>query len=317
MATISIITVAAAASVFAVAFGSRKAYKAITADNGTTLPSGEYVKLSFGETRYYLFGPEDGKKVVFVHGLSSPSPVYDGVANIMASKGCRVLLYDLYSRGYSAGPSVDHDQKLYVSQLYDLLKHVGWTKCNFVGYSLGGGIVASFSHQFPEYVQSLTFISPGGLLSPSDLPAVAKIFAIPLSVEILSKNPIKSFFSKKNVESMLSEFVGQETPKSITKAVKIMELQFDCHAGYPRGLMSTLKSFPLTGLEREFTTSQLQKYPVQVIWGTKDTVIPGTSITRLQRIVPRVKVTNVEGATHSIVMTHYENIIEKLDGFVI
>lgn len=76
---------------------------------------------------------------------------------------------DLYSRGYSVGPAVDHTPVFYVTQLHELLKHVGWTRCNFVGLSLGGGIVAAYAHRFPEAVLSLNFVAPAGLLSVSSL----------------------------------------------------------------------------------------------------------------------------------------------------
>lgn len=52
------------------------------------------------------------------------------------SLNSHVYHLDLYSRGYSVGPPVDHDPLLYVSQLDDLLRHVGWKKANFVGLSL-------------------------------------------------------------------------------------------------------------------------------------------------------------------------------------
>ncbi|KAF9170408.1 hypothetical protein BGX20_009003 [Mortierella sp. AD010] len=279
MAAAGILAGAAAVSV-AFAVGTRKLYKAIIADKDVTLPSLGMLNHSLRESAY----PDD-------------------------------FYPDLYSRGYSVGPPADHNPSLYVTQLTELLEHVGWRKCNLVGYSLGGAIVSCYSHQFPELVESLTFISPGGLLSPSDLPWVAKIFLLPYSAEILSKDPIKNYFSKKNIESMLSEFKG-EVPHCIKQATEIMRLQFASHQGYPRGLMSTLKVFPLAGLDREFSTCQIHSYPVQAIWGTKDTVIPGTSITKLQKLVPRIKVTNVEGATHSIVMTHPTEIIDKLKDFV-
>ncbi|KAG0017781.1 hypothetical protein BGZ80_007928 [Entomortierella chlamydospora] len=250
MATAGILAGAAAVSV-AFVVGTRKLYKAIIADKDVTLPSLGRLNHSLRESAY----PDD-------------------------------FYPDLYSRGYSVGPPVDHNPSLYVTQLTELLEHVGWRKCNLVGYSL-----------------------------PSDLPWVAKIFLLPYSAEILSKDPIKNYFSKKNVESMLSEFKG-DVPYCIKQATEIMRLQFASHQGYPRGLMSTLKVFPLTGLDREFSTCQLHSYPVQAIWGTKDTVIPGTSITKLQKLVPRIKVTNVEGATHSIVMTHPTEIIDKLKDFV-
>ncbi|KAG0045137.1 hypothetical protein BGZ83_009612 [Gryganskiella cystojenkinii] len=334
-ATSSIVTVTVAASTLLAAFGAKKAYSSLTAQRGLTLPSlrsvapekcaypedyypgGAYAQLSFGETHYFMFGPEDGKKVVFVHGLSTPTSVYSGVARHMAQNGCRVLLYDLYSRGYSVGPAVDHDPLLYVSQLDDLLKHVGWKQCNFVGLSLGGGIVAAYSHRFPETVLSLTFIAPGGLLLPSEIPWVGKIFLLPYCEEFFSHNKIKGYFSKKNIESMRAEFKGAESiPAAIDEAADILALQFRHHAGYARGLMSTLRRFPLTNMRPVYASFQEQKFPVQVIWGTKDTVIPGSTVVALEELIPRIKITKVEGAAHSIVMTHPQSIIQQLEGFV-
>ena len=164
---------------------------------------------------------------------------------------------------------MDHDPLLYVTQLHELLKFVGWKQCNFVGLSLGGGILASYSHQFPETVQSLTFIAPGGLLLPSQIPWVGKIFFLPCSEDIFSHPSIKTYFSSKNIESMRAEFKdapGGKVPEAIEAAAEILALQFKHHAGYARGLMSTLKKFPLTAMRSIYASSQDQKYPVQVIW---------------------------------------------------
>ncbi|KAF9381136.1 hypothetical protein CPC16_009987 [Podila verticillata] len=306
----TLITATAAASALLAVVGVRKVYKSITAERGLVLPSlralpsqessksaypedyypgGDYADLTFGETHYFLFGPEDGKKVVFVHGLSTPASVWSKVARHMANSGCRVLLYDLYSRGYSVGPPVDHDPLLYVSQLDDLLRHVGWKKANFVGLSL-----------------------------PSEIPLVGKIFLLPYSEEIFAHKAIKGYFSTKNVESMKAEFKGQkEVPACVEEAAAILSLQFKHHAGYARGLMSTLKTFPLTALAKEYSTAREQAYPVQLVWGTKDTVVPGSTVGALQQLIPRVKVTRVEGATHSIVMTHADVVIQQLEPFVV
>ncbi|KAG0255721.1 hypothetical protein BG011_004962 [Mortierella polycephala] len=336
--TLSFLTVTAAASAVLAVLGARKIHTSITAERGVTLPSlralppqstkravypedyypgGEYADLSFGETHYFLFGPEDGKKIVFVHGLSTPASVYNKTANHMANQGYRVLLYDLYSRGYSVGPGADHDPLLYVTQLRDLLRHVGWKKCNFVGLSLGGGIVASYSYQFPDTVESITFIAPGGLLLPSEIPWVGKIFLMPYSEDIFSHKSFKGYFSLKNIESMKAEFKNEKcVPASIEEACEILALQFKHHAGYARGLMSTLRRFPLTALRPQYALSQQQSYPVQVIWGTKDSVVPVTTVETIQQLIPRIKVTKVEGATHSITMTHPEAVIQQLEGFV-
>lgn len=62
--------------------------------------------------------------------------VYKNVAPALASKGYRVLLYDLYGRGYSDAPQVTYDTALYATQLALLMQHVRWEKANIVGVSM-------------------------------------------------------------------------------------------------------------------------------------------------------------------------------------
>lgn len=45
------------------------------------------------QTRYWLFGPETGRKVVLIHGLSVPSLIWKHIAPELAKKGMRVLVY--------------------------------------------------------------------------------------------------------------------------------------------------------------------------------------------------------------------------------
>ncbi|KAG0241010.1 hypothetical protein BGW41_006462 [Actinomortierella wolfii] len=283
-------------------------------------PGGQYLTLPLlGEMHYFLFGPSDSnKKIVFVHGLSTPASVYSKIARHMAESGCQVLLYDLYSRGYSVGPPVDHNIDLYVTQLKGLLSHVGWSRCNIVGLSLGGAISACFAHAYPEQVVSLTFIAPGGLLVPSEIPFVGKVFGyLPFSEDILSHKAFRDYFSKRNVESMRNEFKEHgEIPAVIQEAAQILELQFRYHEGYARGIMSTLRNVPLTALHRQFRSLHGQNFPVQVIWGTRDTVVPESTVKTIQQLIPDIKVTRVIGATHSITMTHPDVVIDQLQGFV-
>lgn len=62
--------------------------------------------------------------------------VYQDVAPVLAAKGYRVLLYDLYGRGYSDAPQTTHDAALYVTQLALLMQHIRWEKANIVGVSM-------------------------------------------------------------------------------------------------------------------------------------------------------------------------------------
>lgn len=116
--------------------------------------------------------------------------------------------------------------------------------------------------------RSITVPTPPTLFcyQPSEIPAVGKVFLMPYSVEIFSHRWVKGYFSTRNIESMRNEFKQDGIPDCIEEAAKILELQFKVHAGYARGLMSTLRHFPLTKLKSQFASSQQQSYPVQILW---------------------------------------------------
>ncbi|ETW75340.1 Alpha/beta hydrolase [Heterobasidion irregulare TC 32-1] len=94
-------------------------------------------------------------QVVLIAGLSMPSLIKSLLVPHLTSNGFRVLLYDLYGRGYTEAPcasEVKYDTEMYVTQLALLLGHVGWDKAAIVGSSVGGGIAIAFSAHFPQMV---------------------------------------------------------------------------------------------------------------------------------------------------------------------
>lgn len=59
----------------------------------------------------------------------------------LKAAGFRVMVYDLYGRGYSDAPIVIHDVALYVSQISFILNSKPeWQTFNIAGMSLGGPI---------------------------------------------------------------------------------------------------------------------------------------------------------------------------------
>lgn len=54
------------------------------------LPGARDVATSYGSMRVYDWGSEDGKKVLFIHGDTTPAPMLGPVARDLANRGCRV-----------------------------------------------------------------------------------------------------------------------------------------------------------------------------------------------------------------------------------
>ncbi len=106
-----------------------------------------------------------------VHGISTSCQTLGPIATeLVAVHGCRVMLFDLFGRGFSDGVGdVPHDARLYVSQMLMALASspLAWTgdgALDLVGYSLGGGIAVHFAAAFPRLVRRLVLLAPAGLI---------------------------------------------------------------------------------------------------------------------------------------------------------
>ncbi|KAF2086187.1 alpha/beta-hydrolase [Saccharata proteae CBS 121410] len=136
------------------------------------LPGARDVESPYGTFRVHEWGPEGGQKVLMVHGISTPLVAFAPIARLLVARGYRVMLFDLFGRGYSDGPSdLPHDSRLYTTQILLALQSspLSWmgSKTNtfhLLGYSFGGGISADFASYFPHLVSSLVLIAPGGIV---------------------------------------------------------------------------------------------------------------------------------------------------------
>lgn len=57
------------------------------------LPGQRDVESPYGNIRVYEWGPEDGDKVLLIHGISTPSIALTDLAYKLVRKGCRVMLF--------------------------------------------------------------------------------------------------------------------------------------------------------------------------------------------------------------------------------
>lgn len=139
------------------------------------IPGARDVPTPYGTIRVYEWGPEDAaRKVMLIHGISGGCPALLSCAEAFASKGCRIMMIELFGRGWSGGPSdLPYDGRLYCTQLLLSLASspISWTgenRFSLVGYSLGGCIATAFASYFPRLVQDLVLVAPAGLIRDSD-----------------------------------------------------------------------------------------------------------------------------------------------------
>lgn len=266
---------------------------------------GAYVSLPFGNVRYWLFGPESGKKIVFIHGLSIPSLIWKDVAPALASHGYRVLLYDLYGRGYSDAPEITYDASLYATQLALLMQHVKWPKAYVAGVSMGGGILAAFTSFFPDLVDSkVMLIAPTGLVESKDLSKTTKFMSSPFVQSVTSSAPFR-FYLQRLANSSSSDPVSE-----------IVRIQSAHLPGYNAAIASSLRDGPIRGLRESYEKLGVSDRKALLIWGTADHTVPYKYATRIQKLLPHSELITVEGGGHDLTVSHPETIVSALMRFL-
>ena len=69
-----------------------------------SLPGARDVDSPWGSIRVYEWGPVQGKKVLLVHGISTPSVAMSKVAEGLVDKGCRVMLFGMFFFSFLFAP---------------------------------------------------------------------------------------------------------------------------------------------------------------------------------------------------------------------
>ncbi|MCJ1249815.1 hypothetical protein MMC30_007041 [Trapelia coarctata] len=177
------------------------------------MPGARDVESPYGVMRAYEWGPEDGQKILFLHGLSTPGPALAGIGKNLAHRGCRVMILDLWGRGYSDTPQdLPHDSRLYATQILLAIatSSVSWTGSAsggfcLVGYSMGGGIAVAFAGFFPQLISSVVLMAPGGLYK--SLPA--EYHSIPLRLPWIFPSSFIKRFIKRLLNGTTSSACGQ------------------------------------------------------------------------------------------------------------
>lgn len=69
-------------------------------------PGGRQIRTSYGTLQAFEWGPEDGEKVVLLHGIGTPCIAMGDMAKEFVAKGCRVMLFGTFSPTYKYGGGI-------------------------------------------------------------------------------------------------------------------------------------------------------------------------------------------------------------------
>jgi pimeloyl-ACP methyl ester carboxylesterase len=265
----------------------------LNSDGRLKLP-GRFTLLEDGFTHYEVNGPEDGKRIVLVHGFSVPYFIWDPTFEFLAQAGYRVLRYDLFGRGFSDRPRTNYDEKLFERQLVGLLDSLGWNSAvNVFGLSMGAIIAANLANDYPGRVDKLVFIDPAGF--ELDFPLIVRVILLPGFGEVL----FSLLGSGVLLRSMASYIYD---PRLVDRFLERYKLQM-VYKGFKRAILSTMRSDILGYQEDLYRSTGLKIRDILLIWGKEDKIVPFRHSQTLLEIIPHVQFHPIDDVGH---IPHYE-----------
>lgn len=266
--------------------------------------TGDFVTLSQGVTCYEWLGPRRGPIAVCVHGLTTPSFVWRGLARGLAAFGYRVLIYDLYGRGFSDRLSGPQDSAFFLQQLTDLLKDqkVGGD-ITLLGYSMGGAIATAFTAAHPDKVRQLILLAPAGMGVKA-----GRMVRFITSTPLLGDWLMLALFARRHRQ-------GTETERALPSSVEgIVNLQQNelLFRGFVPAVLASMRGILSVAQKDEHRTIHLAGVPVLAIWGREDAIIPLTAMGTLAEWSRHARQDVIEGAGHGLTYTHTDAVIASI-----
>ena len=258
---------------------------------------GRCVALTQGLTYVRWHGPARGPVIVAIHGLTTPSPVFDDLAAGLSTLGYRVLTYDLYGRGLSDSVPGPQNAAFFLRQLDDLLTDQGLDEdVILMGYSMGGAIAAAFAAAQPHRVSRLILLAPAGMeINESPFWRASR------RMPVLG-NWLAGTFGAARLESEIAR------PSPVQEVQRTALSQ----RGYLPAVLSSRRHFLSVPQHRAHRLLGREDVPVIAIWGGQDPVIPLRALGTLSQWNRNAVQEVVADADHSLPWRHAAQIVAIL-----
>ncbi|WP_300032792.1 alpha/beta hydrolase [uncultured Roseobacter sp.] len=268
---------------------------------------GQFARLSDGVTHYQWTGPENGPVAVCIHGLTTPSFVWRGIAQGLAQIGFRVLTYDLYGRGYSDRPKGTQDIAFFRRQLSELLDHERVDDdITVIGYSMGGTIAAAFAAAEAVAIRQVVLLAPAGMSNLS-----ATLFRRMMTLPVVGTWLMLEFYPNILRRGIAAE---RKQPGASQRIASLQEQELNWR-GYIPSVAASLRGALKSDLQPAHKTLHTEGVPVLAVWGRNDDVIPIAAADRLVEWNPDVQTIILEDAGHGLAHTHVKQVLDHIHAF--
>ncbi|ASM53296.1 MULTISPECIES: alpha/beta hydrolase [Pseudoalteromonas] len=254
------------------------------------LPLGHFVTLENGLKLHYLEQGQ-GPIVIWLHGSG---PGASGFSNFkgnypeFADAGYRNIVLDLPGFGRSDKPDdVNYDLAFFVTALNGFINALDLPKVTLLGNSLGGAIALGQALDYPDTVERLILMAPGGV---EERETYFQMEGIVRMVEVYSRGPM-------GVDQM-REVMSLQLFDSAVLSDDILAERAAVAVTQPANLFSTMMVPNMTERLGELNC------PVLGFWGTNDKFNPHQGMHKILDNVPTARFIMLNRCGHWVQVEH-------------
>jgi pimeloyl-ACP methyl ester carboxylesterase len=258
-----------------------------------------------------------GPAILLIHGIGDNSTTWSTVQSKLAQR-FTVIAPDLLGHGKSDKPRADYSVAAYANGMRDLLSVLEIDRVTVVGHSLGGGVAMQFAYQFPQLVERLILVGAGGVTK--DVNIALRWASLPiLGSEALALLRVPLVIPAVQVVGRIAGAVfgstglGRDLPDVLRILADLPEPT--ASSAFARTLRAVVdwRGQVVTMLDRCYLT---QSVPVQLIWGSRDSVIPVSHARMAHAAMPGSELEIFDGSGHFPFHDDPDRFVEIVQRFI-
>ncbi|ROS01183.1 4,5:9,10-diseco-3-hydroxy-5,9,17-trioxoandrosta-1(10),2-diene-4-oate hydrolase [Sinobacterium caligoides] len=268
------------------------------------LPEGSYSDLANGQRIHYL-DIGQGPVVVFLHGSGSGASGHSNFKlnyQVVADQGYRVIVPDLIGYGLSDKPEdVDYHLDFFVECVKLNLDDLGLDRYTLVGNSLGGAIALKYALDYPQHVERMLLMAPGGIEEQTDY------FTMPgmkiMRETFMSPEPVTPAVMRNFISQALVHQQTVVTDELVQERWAVMQTQNP----------QVIKTMVVPNMASRLGEISC---PVLGLWGGNEIMMPESGFMTLAKGIKNIRMTMVSECGHWVMVEHVDYFNRTLIDFL-